>query len=242
MSRYVMYRAVPLFLLFATVVSCRILGPDSRHPPPELPDLTPTYLDYVDSEGFDALLETVLINQDPVIVIRTGRTRPDWNGRLNAWIAAWNRSNERPLGRKPRSRASEEALADPVIRGQSPLTRVPLDGDSIREFRLLVGGLLDRVEDLAHSSASWWVEERARSRRVALLQPYSLRFHLGEDEQILLIFFHGAYSTYYPRHLQLLMKTDSMKGLQWSRSVECSCYRKGYPHEIGKLTSSTGEE
>src|SRR5206468_887030 len=100
--------------------------------------------------------------------VRTGRDRPDWGGRLNAWIAAWNAGGKGP-GR--------------TARGQAPLPGVPgvvLSGEGVRELRLLVDGLMTRVEELAKATSAWWSEERVRSRRVALLRPYNLRFHRGE--------------------------------------------------------------
>ena len=44
----------------------------------------------MDADGFDSLLESALVNQDPAIIIQTHATKPDWGDRLNAWIAAWN--------------------------------------------------------------------------------------------------------------------------------------------------------
>src|SRR5262245_19664651 len=63
--------------------------------------LSPTCIGYVDADGFDAILESALINQDPIIVIQTNNDKPDWDGRLNAWIAAWNMGG-RPAGAKVR--------------------------------------------------------------------------------------------------------------------------------------------
>ena len=236
MSRKVVACAFPLALGLALlgVVSCRTVAPPETSP---MPDLTPTTLDYVDGDGFDALFEAALVNQDPVIVVRTGRTRPDWTGRLNAWVAAWNRSPARKPGRRA------EADAQPTFRGQSPLAPVPLDGDAIREFRLLVNGLLDRVEEAAGSGATWWAEERARSRRVALLKPYSLRFHMDEEGLIQLVFFHGSYAAYYPRHMQQLMKESAMPDQEWSRCVECSgCCKRWGREKIDRLTGRGGSE
>jgi hypothetical protein len=223
-----------LGLALLGLASCRT--PQAAPDGAPTPDLQPTVLDYVDSDGFDALLETALINQDPVIVVRTGRGKPDWEGRLNAWVAAWNRG-----AAKPGRRAAGEP--EPVARGQAPVPKVTVDGDSIREFRLLVAGLLDRVEDAASSHASWWAEERARSRRVSLLKPYSLRFHMGEDDLIQLVFFHGGYAGYYPRHMQLLMRTTDMADTKWSRSLECSqCGTKWGRDRIDRLTSREDDE
>lgn len=235
------YRVACSLLLGAVVAltSCRAFQTLPDHAPPDGPDITPTRIDYVDSDGFDAVLENALVNQDPVIVVRTGRPQPDWDGRLNAWIAAWNRGghNSRRSGR----RAEGEAPPPRTARGQAALGKVPLDGDSIREFRLLVGGLLDRTEDLAQSSASWWAEERARSRRVGLLKPYSLRFHKDEDDLIQLVFFHGYYASYYPRYVQLLTRAAALKmeEQQWTRSLECSCCKR---HAKAKLTSRAGAD
>jgi hypothetical protein len=218
--------ALPLLvcLALAGMVSCRSMQRSFKEDLPDNPDLTPTLIDYVDTDGFDALFEVALVSQDPVIVIRTGHSQPDWDARLNAWIAAWNRGDNS-------SRRSK-------VRGQSPLTGVPLDKDSIREFRLLVTGLLDRVEELAQSGSSWWVEERARSRRVALLRPYSLRFHMDEDGLIQLVFFHGNYANSYPQFVQQLMRSGDRCQEQWARGLECSCCRSRITP--GKLTSRGG--
>ncbi len=225
---------VLLGLLLLALTSCRHSLLLSSDEPKDWPDLKPTELEYVDSEGFDALLENALVNQDPVIIIQTGRTKPDWEGRLNAWIAAWNRSNSST--RRPTRRASSEE--EPIVRGQAPLPQVTVDGDSIREFRLLIAGLLDRVDEAAHNGVAWWAEERARSRRVALLKPYSLRFHKDEEELIQLVFFHGSYASYYPRHMQLLMRSGEMKEAKWSRSLECSgCIKQGRCERIDRLTN-----
>ena len=43
-------------------------------------------------------------------------------------------------------------------------------------------------------------------RRVALLKPYSLRFHREGDSPIRLIFFHGSFASYYPTFMRSLMK------------------------------------
>jgi hypothetical protein len=206
------------------LASCRSLQTLPDPAPGDGPDVTPTRIDYVDSDGFDALLEAALVNQDPVIVVRTGRSQPDWTGRLNAWIAAWNRGGRR------------------TARGQAPLGKVPLDGESIRELRLLVGGLLDRIEELAQSGAAWWAEERARKRRVALLEPYSLRFHLDEDDLIQLVFFHGSYASYYPRFVRLWTGNSAGGQGEWSRCVECSHCRKKGQGGIDHLTSRAGRD
>src|SRR5262249_44121898 len=164
-------------LLFLAVSSCRMMpSRPYREPPP--PDVKPTEIDYTDADAFDAYFETALTQQAPVIVIRTGRTRPDWADRLNAWLAAWNAGGRL---REPQRKA----------RGAIPISPVVVDGDSIREFRLLVSGLMDRVEDLARTRSAWYAEAKTRERRVGLLVPYNLRFHHADDDTIHLIFFNG---------------------------------------------------
>lgn len=176
-----------------------------RDPPP--PDVLATVIDYVDTDGFDGLFEAALVTQDPVIAIRTDNDKPDWEGRLNAWIAAWNMGG----------------IVEPrVIRGQMPLSN--LDGDTLREFRLLVRGVVDRAEEAARAGASWWREERLRSRRVALLKPYNLRFHMGDEGRIHLIFFNGNYAGHYQHFMTAL--TDSGEEESWSRTVDCSFCKK----------------
>lgn len=187
-----------------------------------LPDITPTRLDYVDTDGFDALLENALVNQDPVIVVRTQRSRPDWDGRLNAWIAAWNR------GGSGRPRAA---------RGQAGLAQAALDKDTLRELRLLVNGLLDRVEEAAQTGSTWYADHRELSRRIAVLKPYSLRFHMDDEGSIQLVFFHGNYAPYFPRFMQTLTESRALEGEEWSRCVECSrCSRVKGKEVEGMLT------
>ena len=190
--------------------------------PAAMPDITPTRLDYVDTDGFDAVLENALVNQDPVIVVRTEKSKPDWDGRLNAWIASWNR------GGSGRPRA---------VRGQAGLAKAALDKDTLRELRLLINGLLDRVEETAQTGSTWYADHRDRSRRVALLKPYSLRFHMDDEDLICLVFFHGNYAPYFPHFMQTLTESRAMEGEEWSRDVDCSRCARGKGKEVeGKLT------
>lgn len=193
-----------------------------REPPPS--DLKPTAIDYVDADGFDGLFQTALTNQDPVIVIHTQRSQPDWGARLNAWIAAWSRGGK---------------VDGQKLRGQVSVPAVTIDGDSIREFRLLVGGLMDRVDDLAKTGSAWWVEEKVRSRRVALLKPYNLRFHLDEGKNIELIFFNGNYARYYPQFMESITKREGGEPEEWSRTFECSRCKR-FRQETDRLTSRGG--
>jgi hypothetical protein len=196
-------------IVVLSVVGCRTTRDSHYHSqllPPE-PHIQPTILQYVDSDGFDALFEASLINQDPVIIVRTENEKPDWEGRLNAWLAAWN------LGGKVEHR---------VIRGQIPFP-AQIDADLLREFRLLVFGVVDRAEELAKAGAAWWHEDRIRSRRVTLLRRYNLRFHVREDKRIDLVFFNGDHAAKYREFVTTLTGVEER---DWSRTVECSICTK----------------
>src|ERR1019366_10438881 len=92
-------------MVFA-VGGCRSTRESHYNGPPPSPRVQPTILQYIDADGFDVLFEVSLINQDPVIIVRTENEKPDWEGRLNAWIAAWS------IGGK---------VDHLVVRGQIPL-------------------------------------------------------------------------------------------------------------------------
>jgi hypothetical protein len=210
MKRYWLAAVVPLLVL----VGCQLLRPAPEPLPREgMPELTPRYVDYIDTEAFDNQFEAHLIAKEPAIVIRTENTKPDWQGRLNAWVAAWNRGGTRVR----------------TVRGQAGLSPLKLDGDSIRELRGLVGDLLGRAEKAALAGGAWYANERERNKRIALLKPYSLRFHRDGDGPIQLIFFHGDYASYYPQFLRSLMKSPDMEEA-WARTVECSqCWKANSP-------------
>jgi hypothetical protein len=197
-----------LAVIAAGCASSRSTRPYQEPPPP---GLRPTRIDYVDSDGFDQLLESALVNQDPVIVIQTNTTRPDWGSRLNAWIAAWNRGGK------------VDAAGGPKVRGQAPgIPQVTVDGDSIREFRLLIESLMNRIDDHVQVGVSWWEEVRVRNRRVALLRPYNLRFHLGEDGNIQIILFNGRYAQYHRDFVRSITSPDLEDGDEWQRTYRCS--------------------
>jgi hypothetical protein len=194
-------------IVILAVVGCRATRDSHYDGQSSAPHMQPTILQYVDADGFDALFEASLINQDPIIIVRTDNEKPDWEGRLNAWIAAWN------AGGKVEHR---------VIRGQIPLP-AQIDAEFLREFRLLVFGVVDRAEELAKTGAAWWHEDRTRSRRVALLRRYNLRFHVREDGRIELIFFNGEYADKYQGFMATLTGAEEE---DWSRTVECSTSSK----------------
>src|SRR5436305_13795849 len=79
-----------LTLLLALCAGCNAAKQTRpyREPPPA--GIKPTVIPYVDTDGFNELLESALTNQEPAIVIQTTNDKPNWDGRLNAWIAAWN--------------------------------------------------------------------------------------------------------------------------------------------------------
>jgi hypothetical protein len=201
-------------LACACALGCRSAGEATRPASEPPPGLKPTVIDYVDTEAFDAYFETALVNQDPVILIQTEMTRPYWGPRLNAWIAAWNRGGARP--------GPGDDRPAPRVRLQAPLSPPAVNGETLREFRLLIDDLMTRVEDLARRGSTWWAEERTQKRRIALLRPYSLRFHLDEGEGIQLIFFHGDYAQYYREFTQSLAAAEADGPEGWARVIKCS--------------------
>jgi hypothetical protein len=201
-------------LLCAAALSCRGIRNTRpyRQPPP--PEVQPIVLPYTEEDAFDVLFETALVNQDPVILIQTDTSRPDWGPRLNAWIAAWNRGGK--------------VVEEPSVKArmQAPLLPATVNGETLREFRLLVDDLMTRVEDLARRGSSWWAEERTQRRRIDLLKPYSLRFHMDENQKIQLIFFNGMYSRYYRQFLESLAARTEEEPDEWTRAVQCSHCKK----------------
>ena len=223
-------RVLLLASLTAAVAGCWTTAATRQYKEPPPPDIQVTHIDYVDSDGFDALLESALVNQDPAVVIDTGHDKPDWDARLNAWIAAWN------LGGKVEGRTA---------RPQAPaLPGVKVDADSLREFRLLIDDLMGRAEESAKAGSAWWAEERTRARRVALLKPYNLRFHVAEDGQIEIVLFNGRYAPYHPDFVRSLEGGEDAGDGAWVRGLQCSQCRRhagGRGRTQGKLTSGTSE-
>ncbi len=186
--------------------------PDTGSVPPPPPP-RPTRMDYVDADAFDILLESTLVNQDPIIIIQTQHAKPDWGSRLNAWIAAWNQGGASRSGSTYRMQA-------PFVPG------VRVDGDTIREFRKLIESLMDRIDEKVREGSAWYAQEKVRSRRIALLKPYNLRFHMDEDGLIQVILFHVRYADYYADFVRTLGETED-EG-QWRRAYTCS-HCKGRP-------------
>ncbi len=208
---------VAVFVVSLGGVGCQTIRETFRPALPSAPtDLPNTVIDYVDTDGFDGVFETALVNRDAVITVRTPNEKPDWTGRLNAWIAAWN------MGK------NETRL----FRGQIPVPT--FDGETLREFRLLANSVVNRAEDASKASVLWFREERIRSRRVELLKPYSLRFHMHTDGLIHVIFFHGDYAAQHPQFLSTL--TDAPDEERWTRTMKCSRCRK-----VGQIAQNGDE-
>jgi hypothetical protein len=218
------------FLLCLSALSCRqSRNVRTYHAPPPA-DIKPTILQYVETDAFDELFETVLTSQDPVILIQTDTSRPDWGAHLNAWLAAWNQGGK--VVDEPRHH----------VRMQSPLTPTAVNGETIREFRLLVDDLMKRVEDTALRGSSWWAEERTQRRRIGLLKPYSLRFHMDEKQKIQLIFFNGRYARYYQEVMDSMAMSAAEDTDGWSRAVTCSHCKDKVPVTILQRTRVRSDE
>lgn len=197
-------------LLCLSALSCRSNRNVRTYRAPPPPDIKPAVLLYVETDAFDEMFETLLTNQEPVILIQTETSKPDWGPRLNAWIAAWNQGGK--VVDEPRRR----------VRLQAPLASSVVNGETVREFRLLVADLMTRAEDLARRGSSWWIEERIQRRRIDLLKPYSLRFHLDENQKVQLLFFNGRYARYYREFMDAMSMKNATDSEGWSRGVTCS--------------------
>src|SRR5262249_13899028 len=132
MSRWLRRAAWAALVLAAClgVVSCRT-APSRNESAGPTDAVVPTVIQYVDSDGFDNVLESALVNQDAAVIVRTTHDKPDWGPRLNAWIAAWNR------GGRARSRTA---------RGQAPGARGGIDGARLRQVPPVGDGVRGPVE------------------------------------------------------------------------------------------------
>jgi hypothetical protein len=200
--------AQALLVSFALLAGSCSVPYRTRSPAAPPADFAPTRIEYVDSDAFDALLESALVNQDPAIILQTPNRKPDWGGRLNAWIAAWNRGG---------------GAAGRTFRSQAPfLPRV--DSKTLHEFRLLVDDLMGRVETGLREGSAWWVQEKIRTRRVELLKPYNLRFHMDEGGFIQIILFHERYAPYHREFTKALGGGEDED--DWRRGYTCSLCKK----------------
>lgn len=213
MPRATLTTALQLTVL--VIVACstpKVTRPYKEQPPPSI---QPTVLIYADSDAFDSLLESSLLNRDPAILIQTASQKPDWGPRLNAWIAAWNMGG--PV-------VAKEPLA--VMRMQAPLPSVVINGDSIHEFRLLIDDLMGRVNGLASNGSAWWKIDSVQRSRVALLKPYNLRFHIDSAKNIQLILFNGQYPSQHRAFVHATANPDEEGYEEWARTYSCSRCRE----------------
>jgi hypothetical protein len=146
-----------------------------------------TVIEYEDSDAFDGLLEAAITRPDQVILVQTKNSSPDWQGRLNAWIAAWNEGGKvkkgdnlfyktvRILQRKKEPNTSEVSV------------KVP--DNTATEIRSFVEGQMDRIERLGRETVDWWKDNRKKTHRVELLKPYQFIFEKGSDGYYQIIFY-----------------------------------------------------
>ena len=147
-----------------------------------------TVVEYIDSEAFDGLLEAAINRQDSIIVVQTASTKPDWQGRLNAWIAAWNEGG--------RVQKNEGLLLSAVqiakvsfAANASTVSVIELPPDTAKETRKLIQGEIDRIERLARDGVGWWKDEKKKSKRIDLLKPYLFIFEKDAANNYQIIFF-----------------------------------------------------
>lgn len=209
MFRGVLLLAIPAVALCANGCTTPKTTRPYQEPPPA--SVKPTVIAYADTDAFDSLLESALLNREPAILIQTASQKPDWSGRLNAWIAAWNMGG---------AVAAEEPQRR--VRMQAPLPTVVVDGDSIREFRLLIDDLMGRVNFLAAEGSSWWKIDKMQKTRVALLKPYNLRFHIDSAKNIQIILFNGQYPAEHRAFVQSIAHPDDRNAEDWARGYSCS--------------------
>jgi hypothetical protein len=147
-----------------------------------------TVIEYLDTDAFDHLLEAALNRQDPIVVVQTAHSKPDWEGRLNAWIAAWNEGGkvekEDNLFLK-----SVSILAKSATPNASKVVVIELPPDTAKETRKLVQGEIDRIERVAREAVEWWRDEQKRAKRIALLKPYLFIFEKDVGQKYQIIFY-----------------------------------------------------
>jgi hypothetical protein len=186
----VTWRVIVAGLLSLSLVGCGSNSPSRPDKPSPSEDdrKSATVIDYVDSDAFDGLLEAAINRQDSIIVVQTASTKPDWQGRLNAWIAAWNAGGkvQKDEGLWLKNvRIMSEATAP----NASKVVVVELPPDTAAEARKLVQGEIDRIERLAREGVDWWKDERTKAKRVESLRPYLFIFEKDANKQYQVIFY-----------------------------------------------------
>lgn len=173
--RTAVFRAslLSLGVLAMAPCGCTIL-PTKPPPAPVLQPSSPspkaaTVLPYADTEAFDLVFEAALRRGDAVIVVQTGQKGLEWQGRLNAWVAAWNEAA--PL--RERDRASRSL--------------VELPADTAQQTATLINSQIDRIEGMAKRTVDWWRDTHRRKDRAALLRHYALNLEHDQSGQMQLV-------------------------------------------------------
>jgi hypothetical protein len=166
----------------------------TRQPKPDPPKPTlkaATVIGYKDTEAFDQLFEAALTRQDNIILIETPNAEPDWTGRLNGWIAAWNEGGK--VQTKDRLKLEGLAYARLESASENPnasrVTISPLPADTAEQARKLIEGIMDRSERLAREFVAWYKDETRRKRRIELLRPYLFNPTKGDSGKYQMLFY-----------------------------------------------------
>lgn len=177
-------RAVVSCCLVMFTAGCRI-PPWGPVPPPPVPipspetiTIAPT-IDYVEDDSFDTTLEAYFRKKTPILVIQTLSTKPNWNGRLNAWLAAWNAgadAHPKPSPEESRMKLAQRGLID-------------FPPDAAEQTRILIEDQIIRIEEAAKQGVRWWRDEQKRKDRTDLLKPYVLEFHRDANQRYQLVFY-----------------------------------------------------
>ena len=96
-----------------------------------------------------------------------------------------------------------------------------VDGDSIREFRLLVNSLMNRVDDVARQARTG-LSRNAPFRGAWRCSSLTIcNSSWTSRARSNLVFFHGDYARYYPGFMRKLKHTDE-EIESWSRTFDCA--------------------
>jgi hypothetical protein len=74
-----------------------------------------------------------------------------------------------------------------------------------------------------------------------LLKPYSLRFHMDENQKIQLIFFNGRYAHRYQEFMDAMAMRAEEDTDGWSRGLTCSHCKGKSPVTILQRTRARSE-
>lgn len=144
------------YVVLLVLIGCGT--PQRTYQPPPPPNYPDREIPFEDSNAFDSLLETLLINQTPVIRIVLDTTTPDWPDRLVVWLRAY--------------RDGGQVAAPTGKGGLSSLLWLAANATSSTEAREALEATFDRLEETTTAVATWWSNERERQRRIELLRAY----------------------------------------------------------------------